>query len=127
MKSTKEKKVEKLSREQLEKRTSYDYECFERHRQYMEKKGYESCIPEWWAMYEGRQTPANYDPELPRATENITAWVIDSQHATLLGTTVSLNFTCFSCLHYTQRSLTRYFSPHFTTKTIIKLTTKKLG
>ena len=95
MKSTKEKKVEKLSGEQLEKRTSYDYECFERHRQYMEKKGYESCIPEWWAMYEGRQTPKDYDPELPRATENITAWVVDSQHATLLGTTVSLNFTCF--------------------------------
>ena len=95
MKTTKEKKVEKLSKEQLTKLSSYDYECFERHRQYMEKKGYQDCIPEWWAMYEGRQTPANYDPELPRATENITAWVVDSQHATLLGTTVSLNFTCF--------------------------------
>ena len=91
----KKEKYPKLSAEQLRKKSSYDYECFERHRQYMEKKGYEACIPEWWAMYEGRQTPANYDADLPRATENITSWVVDSQHATILGTTVTLNFTCF--------------------------------
>lgn len=97
MKNTSEKKasISKLSEDELKKRASFDYECFERHRQYMEKKGYAQCIPEWWAMYEGRQTPANYDSELPRATENITGWVVDSQHATILGTTVTLNWTCF--------------------------------
>lgn len=97
MKASNQKKERypKASAEQLKKSSSFDYECFERHRQYMEKKGYEACIPEWWAMYEGRQTPENYDPELPRATENITSWVVDSQHATILGTTVTLNFTCF--------------------------------
>ena len=97
MKTSNQKKERypKASAEQLKKSSSFDYECFERHRQYMEKKGYEACIPEWWAMYEGRQTPENYDPELPRATENITSWVVDSQHATILGTTVTLNFTCF--------------------------------
>ncbi len=78
-----------------ERATTEDYERFERHRRYMEQKGYLSCIPEWWDMYEGRQTPAGYDDSLPRATQNITQWVIDSQHATILGTTVSLNFTCF--------------------------------
>lgn len=97
MKTTNEKKdrYPKLNAEALRKKNSFDYECFERHRQYMEKKGYEKCIPEWWAMYEGRQTPENYDAELPRATENITSWVVDSQHATILGTTVTLNWTCF--------------------------------
>lgn len=85
----------RLSAEQLKKMKSYDYECFERHENYMQKKGYQACIPEWWAMYEGRQTPANYSDDLPRATENITSWVVDSQHATILGTTVNLNFTCF--------------------------------
>ena len=97
MKASNQKKERypKASAEQLKKSSSFDYECFERHRQYMEKKGYEACIPEWWAMYEGRQTPENYDPDLPRATENITSWVVDSQHATILGTTVTLNFTCF--------------------------------
>lgn len=97
MKNTNEKKnsIPKLSENELKKRASFDYECFARHRSYMEKKGYEQCIPEWWAMYEGRQTPANYDADLPRATENITGWVVDSQHATILGTTVTLNWTCF--------------------------------
>ena len=93
--TSRDKKLAIASAEQLKKMKSYDYECFERHQHYMEKKGYADCIPEWWAMYEGRQTPANYDSDLPRATENITAWVIDSQHATILGTTVTLNFTCF--------------------------------
>lgn len=96
MKPTKkQERYSKASAEALKNMKSFDYECFERHAQYMSKKGYQECIPEWWAMYEGRQTPENYDPELPRATENITSWVIDSQHATILGTTVTLNFTCF--------------------------------
>ena len=96
MKPTKtQERYSKASAKALKNMKSFDYECFERHAQYMSKKGYQECIPEWWAMYEGRQTPENYDSELPRATENITSWVIDSQHATILGTTVTLNFTCF--------------------------------
>ena len=74
---------------------SRDWDCWEKHEQYMTKKGFKACIPEWWAMYEGRQTPPDFDEDLPRATENICSWVVDSQHATMLGTTVSLNFTCF--------------------------------
>lgn len=85
----------KLSSDKFENLKSFDYECFERHENYMKKKGYQECIPEWWAMYEGRQTPSDYSEDLPRATENITSWVVDSQHATILGTTVTLNFTCF--------------------------------
>ena len=95
MKQSKERRNKIASVESLKSSMSYDYECFERHHSYMAKKGYVDCIPEWWAMYEGRQTPASYSEDLPRATENITAWVVDSQHATLLGTTVTLNFTCF--------------------------------
>lgn len=97
MKNTSPKKERnpKLSAEQLRKISSFNYECFMRHQAYMDKKGYTACIPEWWAFYEGRQTPAGYSEDLPRATENISAWVVDSQHATLLGTTVTLNFTCF--------------------------------
>lgn len=79
----------------IQNNTSLDFECWKRHKAYMDKKGYTDCIPEWWAMYEGRQNPLDMDEDLPRATENICSWVVDSQHATILGTTVSLNFTCF--------------------------------
>ncbi len=71
------------------------YECFRLHEQYMEQKGFSSCIPEWWAMYEGKQLPDDYSDDLPRAMENICSWVVDSKHATILGTTTTLNFTCF--------------------------------
>lgn len=74
---------------------SLDYICWKRHKEYMDKKGFSACIPEWWAMYEGRQNSVDSDEELPRATENICSWVVDSQHATILGTTFTLNFTCF--------------------------------
>lgn len=95
MKRSKEKAPQSVSNFDLKKLKSRDYECFERHKSYMDQKGYTACISDWWAMYEGRQTPADYSEDLPRATENITAWVVDSQHATILGTTVNLNFTCF--------------------------------
>lgn len=75
--------------------TTLNYLCFERHQEYMNKKGFTSCIPEWWALYEGRQTPQDYDEDLPRATENICQWVVDSKHAAILGTTVTTNYTCF--------------------------------
>ena len=78
----------------IENQKSIDAILFEKHQNYMRNKGFEACIPEWWAMYEGRQTQ-NFDDDLPRATENICGWVVDSQHATILGTTVTLNFTCF--------------------------------
>ena len=78
----------------VENQKSVDAELFEHHERYMSQKGFTACIPEWWAMYEGRQN-LNYDDDLPRATENICGWVVDSQHATILGTTVTLNFTCF--------------------------------
>ena len=73
---------------------SQDYKCWLRHKEYMEKKGYTYCVPEWWNYYEGRQISIDYDKELPRAVENICAWVVDSQHATIIGTDVSLSFTC---------------------------------
>ncbi len=73
---------------------SQDYKCWLRHKEYMDKKGYTLCVPEWWNYYEGRQISASYDKDLPRATENICAWVVDSQHATIIGTDVSLSFTC---------------------------------
>ena len=84
----------KLPTSSIENQKSVDAILFEKHQDYMRNKGFTACIPEWWAMYEGRQTQ-NYDDDLPRATENICGWVVDSQHATILGTTVTMNFTCF--------------------------------
>ncbi len=91
MKTSKKKELPTSS---IENQKSLDSIFFKKHEDYMRAKGFLACIPEWWAFYEGKQN-LNYGDDLPRATENICEWVVDNQHATILGTTVSLNFTCF--------------------------------
>ena len=95
MSSSKKQPKKQLPTASIANQHSVDALFFEQHQDYMDRKGFSACIPEWWAMYEGRQTPEGYSDDLPRATENICGWVVDSQHATILGTTVTLNFTCF--------------------------------